>query len=116
MNYTGNCHCKKVTFEVEMSMEGIISCNCSYCSIKGLWLGFASPDTFKILSGEENLTTYKFNKHVIDHTFCKDCGTQAFSFGKGPDGSSVVAVNVKALNGVDLSTLQVTPYDGKNLA
>ncbi len=114
MKYTGNCHCKKVTFEVDMNMEGIISCNCSYCSIKGLWLGFAPSNNFTLLTGKENLTTYKFNKHVIDHTFCKDCGTQAFSFGVGPDGSSVVAINVRALNGVDLETLAITPFNGRD--
>ena len=114
MKYTGNCHCKKVTFEVEMGLEGIISCNCSYCSIKGLWLGFTMPENFMILSGKDNLTTYKFNKHVIDHTFCKDCGTQAFSFGVNPEGKSVVAINVKALNGVNLDTLAVTPFNGRD--
>lgn len=113
MKYTGACHCKKVTFEVTMNLEGIISCNCSYCSIKGLLLGFAPRNAFTLVSGEENLTTYKFNKHVINHTFCKDCGVQAFSFGKGPEGSDVVAINVRALHGVDLSTVQVTAYDGK---
>jgi hypothetical protein len=40
---------------------------------------------------------------------------QAFSFGAQPDGSEVVAVNVRSLEGVDLGTLQVTPFDGKNL-
>lgn len=115
MKYTGSCHCKKITYEVDMSLEGIISCNCSYCSIKGLWLGFASRDVFTLVSGEDNLITYKFNKHVIDHTFCKDCGTQAFSFGNGPDGKPVVAINVRSLHGVDLSVLKVSPYDGKNL-
>jgi hypothetical protein len=67
------------------------------------------------VSGEENLTKYKFNKHLIDHMFCKDCGVQAFSFGNGPDGSAVVAVNVRALHGVDLESLQVNPFDGKNI-
>lgn len=114
MKYTGNCHCKKVTFEVDMNMEGIISCNCSYCSIKGLLLGFAQRDNFTLLTGENNLTIYKFNKHVLDHPFCKDCGTQAFSFGDGPDGKPVVAVNVRSLNEVNLDTLVVTPFDGKS--
>lgn len=114
MKYTGNCHCKKVTFEVDMNMEGIISCNCSYCSIKGLLLGFAPRDNFTLLTGENNLTIYKFNKHVLDHPFCKDCGVQAFSFGDGPDGKPVVAINVRALNEVDLETLAPTPFDGKS--
>ncbi len=114
MKYTGNCHCKKVTFEVDMEMKGIISCNCSYCSIKGLVLGFAPLSAFTLLSGEGNLTTYKFNKHVLDHPFCKDCGVQGFAFGNGPDGSPVAAINIRALNGVDLETLEITPFDGKS--
>lgn len=115
MKYTGSCHCKKVTFEVDMEMKGIISCNCSYCSIKGLLLGFAPRNDFKLLSGEENLTIYKFNKHVLDHPFCKDCGVQGFAFGDGPDGTSTAAINVRTLNGVDLDTLTITPFDGKSL-
>jgi hypothetical protein len=98
-----------------MDMEHVISCNCSYCSIKGLLLSFTQRDNFKLLSGEGYLTIYKFNKHVIDHTFCKDCGTQAFSYGSDPNGNAVVAVNVRALNEVDLDTLQVTKFDGKSI-
>jgi hypothetical protein len=98
-----------------MNMEGIIACNCSFCSIKGLWLGMAPKNAFTLLTGEENLTAYKFNKHVIDHLFCNTCGVQAFSFGNDPAGNQVVAINVRALNEVDLDTLKVTPFDGKKL-
>ena len=115
MKYTGNCHCKKVTFEVEMEMKGVISCNCSYCAIKGLVLGFAPKTNFTLLSGEDNLVTYKFNKHVLDHMFCKDCGVQGFSFGVGPDGVMTAAINVRALQGVELDALEVTPFDGKSI-
>ena len=115
MKYRGNCHCKNVSFEVDMEMTGIISCNCSYCSIKGLVLGFVPRSALTFLSGEENLTIYKFNKHVLDHPFCKDCGTQGFAFGDGPDGTSIAAINMRALDGVDLDTLPVTSSDGKTL-
>lgn len=114
MIYTGSCHCKKVTFTVDMELDKLIACNCSYCAIKGLVLGFAPRENLAILTGDDNLTTYKFNKHVINHTFCKDCGVQAFSFGKGPDGKESVAVNVRALHDIDLDTLTITPYDGRS--
>jgi hypothetical protein len=30
--------------------------------------------------------SYKFNKHNIDHVFCKSCGINSFAHGKGRDG------------------------------
>ena len=38
--YTGSCHCGKVAFDVEGTIDGALSCNCSMCSRKGalLWL------------------------------------------------------------------------------
>lgn len=115
MKYTGNCHCKKVSYEVDMELEGLISCNCSHCQIKGLVLGFVPKDNFVLVRGEDNLTTYTFNKHVIDHTFCKNCGVQGFSFGVSPDGKETAAINVRTLDGVDMDTLVVTKFEGKGI-
>ena len=115
MKYTGNCHCKKVSFEVDMNIEGALTCNCSHCFVKGLLLGFVPKSSFTLLTGEDNLTTYQFNKRVIDHTFCKDCGVQAFSFANSPDGTPTAAINLRTLNGLDVASLPVTSFDGKDL-
>jgi hypothetical protein len=113
--YEGACHCRNVRYEVELDLsQPAIECNCSHCQIKGFILQFTSPDKFKILQGEEELKAYRFNKHVIEHLFCTDCGVQPFGKGKNADGSDAIAINLRTLDGVDSETLNRVPYDGKN--
>lgn len=115
MKHTGGCHCGKVRYEVEMKIENALSCNCSVCLKRGSLLDFAPENSFKLLSGENNLTDYQFNKKVIHHFFCKDCGILPFGKGLAPDGSKVVAVNLRTIDSIDLKNLKVNEYDGKNI-
>lgn len=112
--YKGGCHCGKVTFEVETDFGFNIECNCSHCDIKGLILTFVPASQFKLISGEDDLSDYHFNKHVIDHLFCKTCGVQAFGRGQRPDGTPTIAINLRALKDFDRSTVTITPFDGKS--
>ena len=113
--YKGGCHCGKVSFEVKTDLGQVISCNCSICSKKGHLLTFVTPDQFRILSGDEKaLTDYQFNHHIIHHLFCPACGIQSFARGKKRDGSPIVAVNVRCLEGVEPGDLKVTPVDGRS--
>lgn len=114
MKYIGACHCKKVYYEVELDVKDVISCNCSHCHIKGLLLSFASADKFKLISGEKDLTSYKFNKKIIDHLFCKHCGVESFSRGKNKEGKDTVAINMRCLDGVDIEKLKLVNFDGKS--
>jgi hypothetical protein len=116
MRYEGSCHCQAVRFEVEADLAQVIECNCSHCSIKGLLLAFVPADRFTLLSGEGELTEYRFNKKVIAHLFCRRCGVEAFARGSDPKtGGATVAVNVRSLAGVDLETIVRAPFDGKHL-
>lgn len=112
--YTGACHCKAVTFEVEADLSSVIECNCSHCAMKALLLTFVPVAQFTLLSGEESLSEYRFNKKVIAHLFCKVCGVQSFGRGKDSKGGETVAINVRCLDGVDMATIKATPYDGKS--
>jgi hypothetical protein len=114
-SHTGGCHCGKVRFEVTTDPTQAIACNCSICSKQGLWLTFATPEQFKLVSGEDVLSEYQFNRHVIAHRFCESCGVESFARGKTRDGKPVFAVNVRCLDGVDISTLSPRPVDGKKL-
>jgi hypothetical protein len=40
MKYKGSCHCGRVAFEVEGTIESALSCNCSMCQRKGSLLWF----------------------------------------------------------------------------
>ena len=113
-NYTGGCHCGKVRFEVKMKIDGAIECNCSHCAIQGALLAFVPAGEFKLLAGEAALKEYRFNKKVIAHLFCEHCGIEPIGRGKGPDGSEMVAVNLRCIDGIDLATLTRIPYDGKS--
>ena len=114
MKYTGGCHCGEVRFEVEMTLDKVITCNCSYCAKKGLLLGFTPATQFTLQKGADAQTSYHFNKKVINHLFCRTCGTQSFSEGKDKEGLATVAINVRSLDDVDLTSITLTPVDGKN--
>lgn len=114
--YTGGCHCKKVQYEVAIeNLDSVISCDCSICSMRGWLLTFVPSTAFTLKSGEDNLTTYHFNKNQIDHLFCKTCGTASFGKGKDPEGNEMIAVNVRCLDGVNVQSLTVTEFHGKDL-
>lgn len=110
----GSCHCGKVKFEVEMEVKNAISCNCSICLKRGSLLDFVPETQFKILSGENELKDYVFNKRVIHHLFCQTCGILPFGRGATPDGTKMVAINLRCLDGIDLKSLSVQEIDGKN--
>jgi hypothetical protein len=114
--YAGGCHCGKVRYEAKLDLEKpVISCNCSMCGRVGSLLSFIPASEFKLLAGEDALTDYLFNKHVIHHLFCKVCGIKSFARGKGRDGGDVIAVNARCLDGVDPGGLNVKSFDGKNM-
>lgn len=113
MNYKGSCHCGQISFEVEGDLEQAMECNCSHCSRKGYLLWFL-PRARLTLHADEALATYTFNKHVIRHHFCSNCGCAPFGFGKDPSGAETAAINVRCLEGVELSSLKKTLVDGRS--
>ena len=112
---TGGCHCGAVRYEAEADLDMVIECNCSHCSAKGFLLAFLPREQFRLVSGEERLTEYRFNKEVIAHQFCSACGTQPFAYGQRPDGAKTVALNLRCMDGVELADLSPRPFDGRKL-
>lgn len=112
----GSCHCGNVKFEIQTKDEikKVISCNCSICRRKGTLLFFVPIDQFKLVSGQESLSDYQFGKKVIHHYFCQNCGVTSFSAGSNPDGTEMRAVNVRCLDDVELESLEIQHFDGKN--
>jgi hypothetical protein len=111
--HRGSCHCGAVKYTVELDTNApTICCNCSMCGRSGTLLQFVTPDHFRLEHGETNLTDYKFNKHVVHHMFCKTCGIKSFARGQGPKGP-MIAINMRCLEDVDVSALNLTHIDGK---
>lgn len=114
MKYAGSCHCGDVAFEFEGDFKEVIECNCSHCSRKGYLLTFVPRERFTLKTDEAKLSTYTFNKHVIEHRFCKRCGVAPFGFGNNPKTGATVAINVRCLEDFDLTTIKRTPVDGRS--
>jgi hypothetical protein len=113
-SYSGGCHCGRVRYEVAADLAKTITCNCSRCRRLGWVLTFTPATSFRLLSGEEALTDYQFNKRVIHHLFCATCGIESFARARSPEGVETIAVNVRCLDDVELATLSPAPFDGRS--
>src|SRR5580704_5225461 len=110
--YEGGCHCGRVSFRVTADLSRVTECNCSMCAKKGFLHLIVAPEQFELLSGKDALTTYRFNTGVAQHTFCSTCGIHPLYVPRSdPDK---IDVNVRCLDGVDVSKLDVKVFDGKN--
>ncbi|MBF0350592.1 MAG: GFA family protein [SAR324 cluster bacterium] len=114
MAHKGSCHCGGIVFEVEGDFEKVMECNCSHCSRKGYLLWFVARDQLKIMTPESDMSTYTFNKHVIQHQFCPKCGCAPFGLGTDKKGNKTAAINVRCLEGLELTTLNRVPVDGRS--
>ena len=112
--FQGSCHCGRVAFEVQGTLQGVMACNCSICSRKGSLLWFVPREQLTLRTPDDAAATYMFNKHVIKHRFCPVCGIHPYGEGTGPDGKAMAAINVRCLEGVDLDALPVMHYDGRS--
>ena len=112
--HTGGCHCGQIRYEVTLDLDRVISCNCSICTKAGSLLSAVSPEQFRLDSGKDVLSDYTFNKHIIHHLFCPDCGIRPFARGKLPDGSEMMMINVRCLDNVDVAALKPQPFDGRS--
>jgi hypothetical protein len=115
MNYKGSCHCRRVAFEVEGEIKGAMACNCSMCQRKGSLLWFVPRDKLNLVTRDDAASAYTFNKHAIKHRFCPVCGIHPYGEATDPKGNAMAAVNIRCLEGVDLSAIPVKNYDGRSL-
>ena len=115
MKYSGSCHCGAVAFDVEGTIDSVLACNCSICQRKGSLLWFVPRESFRLTTPEDAAATYTFNKHVIKHRFCRTCGIHPYGEGTDPKGNRVAAVNARCLHNVELDSLKVTHFNGRDL-
>ena len=113
VTHRGGCHCGAVRFEVDAPADiEVLECNCSRCRQIGFLHLIAPKSRFRLVSGEDVLTTYTFNTGVAKHLFCSRCGVQSYYVPRSnPDGYSV---NARCLDEGTVTRMKVTPYDGQN--
>ena len=113
VTHIGGCHCGRVRFEVVAPAQiEVADCNCSMCSKAGYLHLTVTKSQFKLLSGADVLTTYRFNTGTAKHLFCSVCGIKSFYVPRShPDGYSV---NARCLDEGTVEGIKITPMDGVN--
>jgi hypothetical protein len=110
----GACHCGAVRFEAKLPL-GLASarrCTCSICRMRGAIAVTGSIEGFRILTGEDQLATYRFNTRVAEHHFCKNCGI--YTHHKRRSNPNQLGVNVACLDGMSpFDFAEVVVYDGE---
>lgn len=91
----------------------MIECNCTHCSRKVYLLWFVPREHLNITEQLASLPTYLFNKHVIEHHFCPECGCAPLATGENR-GKMTAAINIRCLEDVDLATVKRVPWDGRS--
>lgn len=115
MTLRGSCHCGRVAFEVDGVPDSAMSCNCSLCHRRGSLLWFAPRASLRLLTPEEQASTYTFNQHVIKHRFCAVCGIHPYGEGVDRQGNRMAAVNLRCLEAFDIEGFPVTRFDGRSI-
>jgi hypothetical protein len=112
IRHSGGCHCGRVRFEViAPSRLSVSECNCSMCSKSGFLHLIVPKSRFRLVQGEESLTTYTFNTQVAKHFFCSVCGVKSFYVPRShPDGYSV---NARCLDDGTVESLAIEPFNGR---
>jgi|SRR6266850_2656094 len=115
MLYRGSCHCGAIAFEVEGELAGAVACNCSICSRKGALLWAVPRDQLRLLTSDEGVGTYSFNKHAIEHRFCRACGIHPYAEDSGAESSRTAYINIRCLENLDLASVPVQEFDGRSM-
>ena len=108
----GSCHCGAIRFEVQAPQKlSLDRCNCSICFKSGYLHLIVPRSRFKLIHGEEHITTYRFGSMIAAHTFCKFCGVKPFYTPRSnPDG---IDVNAQCLDPFPID-VEITNFDGQN--
>lgn len=109
----GGCHCKAVRFEAQLpEVVEAQACNCSVCEQTGFVHIIVPEARFRLVRGEDKLSTYTFNTGVAQHLFCSVCGIKSFYRPRSnPDGWSV---NARCLDDPDSLDIRIEAFDGRN--
>ena len=110
--HAGGCHCGAVRFEVDApEVLELSDCNCSICYVVGYQHLKVQKTAFRLLKGEDALSSYQFNSGVAQHFFCKTCGVKSFYVPRShPDG---ISVNARCLDAGTFEIGSLVTFEGQ---
>ena len=111
--FQGSCHCGRINFQVKDTRisEDLYKCNCSLCKKKGIVMKPLEKNLFKLIKGEEFLSSYKWNKLIAEHFFCKICGV--YTHHKRRRNPEQISINFACLENINFpSEGEINCVDG----
>lgn len=113
MKIAGGCHCRAVRYEAEVpDRVEVLDCNCSVCTMTGFLHLIVPHENFTLLSGGDQLGSYRFGTGAANHLFCSLCGIKSFY---QPRSHPVAwSVNLNALDEAPRPQVSVRRFDGRN--
>jgi hypothetical protein len=113
MKLEGGCHCGAVRFVIMVTppLEAL-DCNCSICNKTGFLHLIVPHADFTLLSGAEDLASYRFGTGAAEHLFCKVCGIKSFYQPRSHAGAW--SVNFRCLDPAPELEPKIKPFDGQN--
>ena len=111
----GSCHCGKVRFELTTSSEGRASrCNCTICRRTAMLGTMVKPAAFRVVEGEDALSSYRWGAGISTRYFCKTCGVHCFGRGHLEQlGGDYVSINLNCVD-QDVDESKVVYWDGRH--
>jgi hypothetical protein len=131
MTLIATCHCGATRIELPGLPAEAKECNCSYCHRTGAVWGYYSPSEVTVLASEHD-AIYSASGQMNQHHFCARCGGN--THGSSPDWASmynndgtlkpgmteglptsrIFGVNLRMIDELDLSSLDIIKVDGRN--
>ena len=110
--YGGACHCGRIRFEVDGEITRVGTCACSICAKTGYLHWTIEPSQLRLLTASGDWRSYRFLTRKAEHRFCPTCGVSPFRVPRSDPDKLVV--NVRCLDGVDISSLPIRGFDGRD--
>ncbi len=109
----GGCHCGVVRFEATVPRPvRLLACNCSMCAKTGFLHLIVPHDDFRLISGADQLASYRFGTRTAEHLFCRICGVR--SFYQPRSHPQAWSIDFRSLDeGHDLQA-KIEDFDGRN--
>ena len=109
----GACHCGEVSFTALVNKDvEVLVCNCSICSACGFEHLIVPHQDFKLVTGKDSLTEYRFGTQTAVHLFCNICGIKSFYQPRShPDAYSI---NTNCVENMYELNITQKNFDGRN--
>ena len=122
--HRGSCHCGRVRFEIDATIDHVRSCDCSICRRRGALNHRVPKENLRLLTSWSDLVLYQWGSRTAKDYFCPVCGILAFRRPSDPTPQEVRegvepfdgwAINVRCLEDVHFDSIPIKKIFGSRI-